>query len=152
MLHQVLPSEIKPLFYQLLDSPNQHLPAKENALAQGHALSRLSLYPVINQHKDRNHDPWFHWSNSERSSQLQGSWWQGLPCVCILTQCLLPASSSIACVDTKNMLLADLHQTLLSGKSLPDLNCLFGLRSVELPREVAGFPSQTPVIWNIATR
>lgn len=47
MLHPDPPSEIKTLFHQLLDSPSSHLLAEENALAQGHALSRVTLYLVL---------------------------------------------------------------------------------------------------------
>lgn len=154
MLHQVLPSEIKTLFYQLLDSPNQHLPAKENALAQGHALSRLSLYPVINQHKDRK--PW----SLVSLEQL----WKVIPTSGLLVTrtslCLHPNSVSAAsplplsaCVDTKNMLLADLHFRLCFLGNL-FLTLIVSLDSVtwNYPERWLVFQARHSVIWNIANR
>lgn len=102
---------------------------------QGHPLSSTD------QHKDRK--PWLPgstWDNSEGSSHLQGSWWQGLPCVCILAQCLLPTPA-------KNILLADVHFTVCflgnRQRTVPDFNSPFRLCNMELPREMAVCPCQT---------
>ena len=73
MYHSDPPSGIKTLFYHLLDS--YQLSAEENCLAQGHALLRVNLYPMTDQHKDRKAwTPGSTWDNSEGPSQFQGSW------------------------------------------------------------------------------